>query len=78
LRSPPKDEHHLRFPLYHAFASVMSSMVSGQESVVDPTPFVNLFRESHENYELRQGMYFNCQWMNKLTINVPLMDSSSR
>jgi hypothetical protein len=78
LRSPPKEEHRLRFPLYHAFASVMSSMVSGQESVVDPTPFVNLFRESHENYELRQGMYFNSQWMNKLTINVPLMDSSSR
>ena len=78
LRSPPKEEHRLRFPLYHAFASVMSSMVSGQESVVDPTPFVNLFRESHENYELRQGMYFNSQWMNKLTINVPLTDSSSR
>jgi hypothetical protein len=78
LRSPPKEEHRLRFPLYHAFASVMSSMVSGQERVVDPTPFVNLFRESHENYEQRQGMYFNSQWMNKLTINVPLMDSLSR
>jgi hypothetical protein len=79
LRSPPKEEHRLRFPLYHAFASVMSSMVSGQESVVNPAPFVNLFRESHgENYELRQGMYFDSQWMNKLTINVPLMDSSSR
>ena len=78
LRSPPKEEHRLRFPLYHAFASVMSSMVSGQESVVNPAPFVNLFRESHENYELRQGMYFDSQWMNKLTINVPLTDSSSR
>jgi hypothetical protein len=78
LQSPPKEEHRLRFPLYHAFASVMSSMVSGQESVVNPTPFVNDFRESHENYKLQQGMYFNSQWMNKLTINVPLMDSSSR
>ena len=78
LRSPPKEEHRLRFPLYHAFASVMSSMVSGQESVVNPAPFVNLFRESHENYELQQGMYFDSQWMNKLTINVPLTDSSSR
>jgi hypothetical protein len=53
-------------------------MVSGQERVVDPTPFVNLFRESHGNYEQLQGMYFNSQWMNKLTINVPLMDSLSR
>ncbi|KAL3780195.1 hypothetical protein ACHAW5_010280 [Stephanodiscus triporus] len=44
LQSQPKDDHS-RFPLYHAFASVMSSMASGQESVVDPTPFVNLFRE---------------------------------
>jgi hypothetical protein len=77
LRSPPNEEHRLRFPLYHAFASVMSSMVSGQESVVNPAPFVNLFRESHENYELRQGMYFDSQWTNKLTINVPLTDSSS-
>ena len=78
LRSPPKEEHRLRFPLYHAFASVMSSMVSGQESVVDPAPFVNLFRDSHENFELQQGMYFDSQWMNKLTINVPLTNSSSR
>jgi hypothetical protein len=76
LRSPPKEEHRVRFPLYHAFASVMSSMVSGQESVVNPAAFVNLFRESHEH--LRRGMYFNSQWMNKLTINVPLTDSSSR
>ena len=78
LRSPPKEEHRLRFPLYHAFASVMSSMVSGQESVVNPATFINLFRDSHENYELRRGMYFNSQWMNKLTINDPLTDSSSR
>jgi hypothetical protein len=78
LRSPPKEEHRLRFPLYHTFASVMSSMVSGQESVVNPAPFVDLFKDSHENFELRQGMYFDSQWMNKLTINVPLTDSSSR
>jgi hypothetical protein len=78
LRSPPNEEHCLRFPLYHAFASVMSSMVSGQESVVNPAPFVNLFRESHDFYELRQGMYFDSQWMNKLTVIVPLTDSSSR
>jgi hypothetical protein len=78
LRNPPNEEHHMRFPLYHAFASVMSSMVSGRERVVDPALFVNLFRDSHENFELIQGMYFDSQWMNKLTINVPLTNSSSR
>ena len=78
LRNPPNEEHHMRFPLYHAFASVMSSMVSGRERVVDPALFVNLFRDSHENFELIQGMYFDSQWMNKLTINVPLNNSSSR
>jgi hypothetical protein len=78
LRNPPNEEHSMRFPLYHAFASVMSSMVSGRERVVNPAPFVNLFRDSHENFELQQGMYFDSQWMNKLTINVPLTNSSSR
>ncbi len=53
LQTPPNEEHQ-RFPLYYAFASVMSSMVSGQESVVDPTTFINLFRQNHENYD--QGM----------------------
>jgi hypothetical protein len=53
LQTPPNEEHP-RFPLYYAFASVMSSMVSGQESVGDPTSFINLFRENHENYD--QGM----------------------
>jgi hypothetical protein len=53
-------------------------MVSGKESVVHPAQFVNLFRDSHENFELQQGMYFDSQWMNKLTIIVPLTNSSSR
>ena len=78
LRNPPNEEHSMRFPLYYAFASVMSSMVSGRERVVNPARFVNLFRDSHENFELQQGMYFDSQWMNKLTIIVPLTNSSSR
>jgi hypothetical protein len=53
LQTPPNKEHQ-RLSLYYAFASVMSSMVSGQESVVDPTLFINLFRENHKNYD--QGM----------------------
>ncbi len=53
LQTPPNEEHHW-FPYYYAFASVMSSMVSGQKSVVDPTLFINLFRKNHENYD--QGM----------------------
>jgi hypothetical protein len=76
LRSPPKEDHR-RFPLYHAFASVMSSMVGGQKSVVDPTPFVNLFRDSH-NINYSQGMFFDSQRMNQLTMYVPLTDYSSR
>ena len=39
LQSPPDDEHKW-FPLYHTFSSVMRSMVSGQETVVDPTTFL--------------------------------------
>jgi hypothetical protein len=53
LQTPPNEEHQW-FPLYYAFASLMSSMVSGQESVVDPTSFINLFRQNHETYD--QGM----------------------
>ena len=44
LQTPPNEEHQ-QFPLFYAFASVMSSMVGGQERVVDPAAFVNLFRE---------------------------------
>ena len=74
LQTPPNEEHR-RFPLCYKFASVMSSMVSGQQSVVDPTSFINLFRENHNNYE--EGMYFDSQWMNQLTMYVPLTNYSS-
>ena len=61
LQTPP-DEEHQRFPLYYAFASVMSSMVGGQDSVVNPTTFVSLFRENcEENYDPQEGMYFDSQ-----------------
>ncbi len=58
LQTSPNEEHE-RFPLYYAFASVMSCMVSGQESVVDPTSFIDLFRSRHENYDPQEGMYFD-------------------
>jgi hypothetical protein len=54
LQTPPSREHQ-RFPLYYAFASVMCSMVSGQESVVDPTSFVRLFRDKIDNYNPQEG-----------------------
>jgi len=44
-----------RFPLYHAFASIMSSMVSGRETVVNPSEFINLFRQSR-NINPERGM----------------------
>jgi hypothetical protein len=55
-----QDEEHKWFPLYHAFASVMSSMVSCQETVVDPTTFITLFREKHKDVP-QEGMYFDNQ-----------------
>ena len=77
LRNPPNEEHHMRFPLYHAFASVMSSMVSGQESVVNPTSFIDLFRPKNSDTNYAEGMYFDSsQWMNQLTTYVPLTDYS--
>ena len=46
FQGPPSDAHK-KFPLYHAFASVMNAMVGGEEKVVDPSPFVNLYRKTH-------------------------------
>ena len=78
LQTPPNEEHQ-RFPLYYEFASVMSSMVSGQESVVDPTSFVDLFRPENSSNNYEEGMYFDSsQWMNQLTMYVPLTDYSFR
>jgi hypothetical protein len=57
----------------------MSSMVSGQESVVDPTSFVDLFRPENSSNNYEEGMYFDSsQWMNQLTVYVPLTDYSFR
>jgi hypothetical protein len=78
LQTPSNDEHR-RFPLYYEFASVMSSMVSGQESVVDPTLFIDLFRPKNSDNNYAEGMYFDSsQWMNQLTMYVPLTDYSFR
>ena len=54
FQSPPRDDEK-RFPLYHAFASVMSSMVSGRETVVDPSEFITLFKQSR-NINPARGM----------------------
>ena len=67
LQTPPNEEHQ-RFPLYYEFASVMSSMVSGQESVVNPTWFVDLFRPENSSTNYEEGMYFDSsQWMNQFS-----------
>ncbi len=52
-------------------------MVHGQENVVYPTSFVNLFREKNENYDPQEGMFFDSQWMKQLTKYIPLMNYSS-
>ena len=44
IHSPPSD-HDKRFPLYHAFASIMNSIVGGRETVVDNSAFIKLFRQ---------------------------------
>ena len=54
FQSPPRDDYK-RFPLYHAFASIMSSVVSGRETVVNPSKFINLFRQSR-NINPERGM----------------------
>ena len=76
LQTPPNEEHQ-RFPLYYAFASVMCSMVSGQESVADPTSFVRLFRDKIDNYDPQEGTFFDNQWMKQLTKYIPLINYSS-
>jgi hypothetical protein len=66
LQTPPSVEHQ-QFPLYYTFASVINSMVSGQDAVVDPTSFVNLFRDKINKPVPQQGMFVNSQWMKQLT-----------
>jgi len=52
-------------------------MVSGQESVVDPTTFVSLFGENHEeNYDPQEGMYFDSQWKNRMKMYIQLTNYS--
>ena len=57
-------ENHPQFPLNHAFASLMNSMIRGEESI-DPSFFMNLFTplfwpQGIVNGEERQGMYYDC------------------
>ena len=57
-------EKHPQFPLNHAFASLMSSMVGSEESV-DPSLFMNVFMplfwpQGEENINQQEGMYYDC------------------
>ncbi len=57
-------EKHPQFPLNHAFASLISSMVGGEESV-DPLLFMNVFiplfrPRGEENRNQQEGMYYGC------------------
>ena len=52
-------------------------MVSGQDEVVDPTLFVNLFRDKINNHVPQEGMFVNSQWMKQLTKYIPLINYSS-
>jgi len=55
-------EKHPQFPLNHAFASLMSSMV-GREESVNPSLFMNVFMPlfqplGEENINQQEGMYY--------------------
>ncbi len=57
-------EKHPQFPLNHAFASLMNSMIGSEESV-DPSLFMNVFMplfrpQGKENRNQQEGMYYDC------------------
>ena len=58
-------ENHPEFPLNHAFACLMNSMVKGGQ-IIDPSSFMNIFRslfknpveeEGGVNADEQEGMY---------------------
>jgi hypothetical protein len=60
-------ENHTEFALNHAFASLMTSMVGG-EQIIDPSSFMNVFRplfrplveeEGEVNTDDQEGMYYD-------------------
>ena len=60
-------ENHTEFALNHAFASLMNSMVGGEQST-DPSSFMNVFRplfwplveeEGEVNADEQEGMYYD-------------------
>jgi hypothetical protein len=61
-------ENHTEFTLNHTFASLMTSMVGGEQSI-DPSSFMNVFRplfwprpvgeEGEENTHEQEGMYYD-------------------
>ena len=57
-------ENHPQFPLNHAFASLMNSMIRGEECV-DPSFFMNVFTplfrpQGMVNGKEQEGMYYDC------------------
>ena len=63
-------ENHPEFDLNHAFASLMTSMVGGEQSI-DPSSFMDVFRplfrppveeEGEVNTDEQEGMYYDFAW----------------
>ena len=63
-------ENHPEFELNHAFASLMTSMVGG-EQIIDPSSFMDVFRllfrppveeEGEVNADEQEGMYYDFAW----------------
>jgi hypothetical protein len=57
--------NHPEFPLNHAFASLMTSMVAGGEHIIDPSSFTDVFMPLFQppvgevNADAREGMYYD-------------------
>jgi ubiquitin C-terminal hydrolase len=56
LSNPPSMAHQ-HFSLYYNFASVISSMISGGNRVVDPMIFTNVFSERVPQFDYEQRKY---------------------
>ena len=56
LSNPPNMAHQ-HFSLYYNFASVISSMISGGNRVVDPMIFTNVFNERVPQFDYEQRKY---------------------
>ena len=63
-------ENHTEFTLNHTFASLMTSMVGGEQSIIDPSSFMDVFtplfwpprEEGEVNADEQEGMYYDFAW----------------